>query len=290
MVMYALTELAGRWSRRSAQTIAGAVSAVECRPSQPARHRRSPDLARALRAARRRVRLLSWFSLAWMTIEGAIAIIAGIVAGSVALVGFGLDSVIEGVASVIIIWRFTGHRIFSHAAERAPRGWSPSSSSSSPPTSPSRRSRRWRPASTPTRARSGSPSRPRPWSSCRCWGSPRNGSPSSSARRRPRARGARTCSAPTSPAALFVGLLGNALFGAWWLDPRRRPADRRGGRQGGCRGLARRGLLRGGSAGGRRGLDGRLLPRRLLQGLTRRRLARRLLRPRRPRGRTRVGG
>jgi divalent metal cation (Fe/Co/Zn/Cd) transporter len=65
-----------------------------------------------------RVKLLSWLSLAWMTVEGAVAIAAGIVAGSIALVGFGLDSAIEGFASVIIIWRFTGHRVFSHAAEQ----------------------------------------------------------------------------------------------------------------------------------------------------------------------------
>ncbi|HWM62845.1 MAG TPA: cation transporter [Solirubrobacterales bacterium] len=65
----------------------------------------------------RRVRLLSWLSLGWMTIEGAVAIAAGIVASSIALVGFGLDSGIEGVASLIIVWRFTGHRVFSHAAE-----------------------------------------------------------------------------------------------------------------------------------------------------------------------------
>jgi divalent metal cation (Fe/Co/Zn/Cd) transporter len=64
-----------------------------------------------------RVRLLSWLSLAWMTVEGAVALAAGIVASSIALVGFGLDSVIEGVASVIIVWRFTGARTFSHAAE-----------------------------------------------------------------------------------------------------------------------------------------------------------------------------
>jgi hypothetical protein len=37
-----------------------------------------------------------------MTIEGAVAITAGIVASSIALVGFGLDSVVEGVASAII--------------------------------------------------------------------------------------------------------------------------------------------------------------------------------------------
>ena len=65
----------------------------------------------------RRVKLLSWLSLAWMTVEGAVAIAAGVTAGSIALIGFGLDSAIEGFASVIIIWRFTGRRVFSHAAE-----------------------------------------------------------------------------------------------------------------------------------------------------------------------------
>ncbi len=65
-----------------------------------------------------RVKLLSWLSLAWMTVEGGVAIAAGVVAGSVALIGFGLDSAIEGFASVIIIWRFTGRRVFSHAAEQ----------------------------------------------------------------------------------------------------------------------------------------------------------------------------
>ncbi len=64
------------------------------------------------------MRLLSWLSLVWMTAEGAVAIVAGLVAGSIALVGFGLDSAIEGFASVIIIWRFTGHRVFSHGAEQ----------------------------------------------------------------------------------------------------------------------------------------------------------------------------
>jgi divalent metal cation (Fe/Co/Zn/Cd) transporter len=65
-----------------------------------------------------RVKLLSWLSLAWMTVEGAVAIAAGVAAGSIALVGFGLDSAIEGFASVIIIWRFTGDRVFSHVAEQ----------------------------------------------------------------------------------------------------------------------------------------------------------------------------
>jgi divalent metal cation (Fe/Co/Zn/Cd) transporter len=63
------------------------------------------------------VRLLSWLSLAWMSVEGVVAIVAGVLAGSIALIGFGLDSAIEGFASVIIIWRFTGHRTFSQQAE-----------------------------------------------------------------------------------------------------------------------------------------------------------------------------
>jgi len=64
-----------------------------------------------------RVRLLSWLSLAWMTVEGSVAIAAGLVASSIALVGFGLDSAIEGFASLVIVWRFTGRRLFSAAAE-----------------------------------------------------------------------------------------------------------------------------------------------------------------------------
>lgn len=75
----------------------------------------TPDERRRLAA---RVRLLSWASLGYMALEGAVAVLAGMVAGSVALLGFGLDSAIEGFASAIIVWRFTGHRIFSDAAEQ----------------------------------------------------------------------------------------------------------------------------------------------------------------------------
>ena len=65
----------------------------------------------------RKAKLLSWISLVWMSLEGGIAIAAGILAGSIALIGFGIDSAIEGVASVVIIWRFTGARAKSLAAE-----------------------------------------------------------------------------------------------------------------------------------------------------------------------------
>jgi divalent metal cation (Fe/Co/Zn/Cd) transporter len=81
-------------------------------PAEP-RHEPSPEWLRAAR----RAKVLSWLSLAWMGAEGALAITAGILAGSIALVGFGIDSAIEGLASLVIVWRFTGHRLLSHAAE-----------------------------------------------------------------------------------------------------------------------------------------------------------------------------
>jgi divalent metal cation (Fe/Co/Zn/Cd) transporter len=74
----------------------------------------SPERYRELAA---RVKLLSWLSLGAMSLEGIVALVAGIMAGSIALVGFGLDSAIEGFASVIIIWRFTGSRVMSQTAE-----------------------------------------------------------------------------------------------------------------------------------------------------------------------------
>ncbi len=47
-------------------------------------------------AAARNARWLSWLSLVWMGAEGAIALVAGILAGSIALISFGPDSFIEG--------------------------------------------------------------------------------------------------------------------------------------------------------------------------------------------------
>lgn len=74
----------------------------------------SPQWLRQARTAR----LLSWLSLAYMGAEGAVAVAAAILAGSVALLGFGLDSVIEALASIIVVWRFTGTRTLSQTAER----------------------------------------------------------------------------------------------------------------------------------------------------------------------------
>lgn len=77
----------------------------------------SPARDAAWHRAAGRARLLAWLSLGWMTVEGAVGVIAGLASGSVALTGFGLDSVIEGLASVIVIWRFTGLRTLSPSSE-----------------------------------------------------------------------------------------------------------------------------------------------------------------------------
>jgi len=66
----------------------------------------------------RRARLLAWGGNAWHLIEFAIALGAGIAAGSVALVAFGVDSLIEVAAGLTIIWRFTGSRLGSATSER----------------------------------------------------------------------------------------------------------------------------------------------------------------------------
>ena len=61
---------------------------------------------------------LAWGGNAWHFVEFAIAVGAGVAAGSIALVGFGIDSLIECLAGFIIIWRFAGRRSLSETAER----------------------------------------------------------------------------------------------------------------------------------------------------------------------------
>ncbi len=66
----------------------------------------------------RRARLLAWSGIAWHLIEFAVALAAGIAASSIALIGFGADSLIEGFAGFTVVWLFTGRRLRSETAER----------------------------------------------------------------------------------------------------------------------------------------------------------------------------
>lgn len=69
--------------------------------------------ARRLRFERY-ARLLAYATIAWNVIEAVVAISSGVAAGSVALVGFGLDSVVEVGSAVVVAWQFHGN---SHAKE-----------------------------------------------------------------------------------------------------------------------------------------------------------------------------
>jgi divalent metal cation (Fe/Co/Zn/Cd) transporter len=89
------------------------------RPTPPMRA--APDAA--WHRSARRARWLAWASLALMLTEGAVGLWQGLAVGSIALTGWALGSAVEGLASMIVVWRFTGSRTLSETAERrAQRG------------------------------------------------------------------------------------------------------------------------------------------------------------------------
>jgi hypothetical protein len=65
---------------------------------------------------------LEYLTLAWMTVEAAVAIASGIAANSLTLVAFGIDSVIELASAGILVWRLTVElrrgQMFAESAER----------------------------------------------------------------------------------------------------------------------------------------------------------------------------
>jgi divalent metal cation (Fe/Co/Zn/Cd) transporter len=65
----------------------------------------------------RRALLLSYFTVAYNILEGVFSILAGGLASSIALIGFGMDSFIESVSGGIMIWRFSQTRL-SESEER----------------------------------------------------------------------------------------------------------------------------------------------------------------------------
>lgn len=68
-----------------------------------------------------RAKMLAWLGVGWHGVEAAVAVGAGVVAGSIALVGFGADSLVESLAGIILLWRFAAARASSEVAERRAR-------------------------------------------------------------------------------------------------------------------------------------------------------------------------
>ncbi len=178
-----------------------------------------PARSQEWHAAARRARQLSWLSLVWMGAEGAIAITAGALAGSIALISFGLDSAIEGFASLVIVWRFTGSRLLSHAAEEraqklvaiqffllAPyvafEAVHKLVTGEQPQTS-------WLGIALVTSSLIGMP----------FLGIAKRRLADKLGSVATRGEGTQNLLCAYLAAAVLVGLLGNALFGLWWLDP-----------------------------------------------------------------------
>jgi divalent metal cation (Fe/Co/Zn/Cd) transporter len=80
-------------------------------PVLPAANQDRPALVR-------RARQLAWWGVGWHAIEATVAIAAGVAASSVALVGFGADSLVESIAGFVVVWRFASARASSELAER----------------------------------------------------------------------------------------------------------------------------------------------------------------------------
>src|SRR5437870_7604853 len=55
----------------------------------------------------RRGRRLEHFTIGWNALEGLVAVVAGVVAGSISLVGFGIDSFIEVTSGSVLLWRMS---------------------------------------------------------------------------------------------------------------------------------------------------------------------------------------
>jgi divalent metal cation (Fe/Co/Zn/Cd) transporter len=88
------------------------VSTIQLTPlSRPAQSAERAKL-------QRQGRWLAWGGIAWHFIEFGIAVGAGIAASSIALLGFGIDSLIEALAGFVVLWLFTGRRVNSPTAER----------------------------------------------------------------------------------------------------------------------------------------------------------------------------
>lgn len=69
----------------------------------------------------RRGRALAWLTIAWNAVEGVVGVAAGVLAGSIALVGFGVDSYVEVFSGGVIVWRLSRERHGDDVSERAER-------------------------------------------------------------------------------------------------------------------------------------------------------------------------
>ena len=167
----------------------------------------------------RRAKWLSWASLGYMALEGIVAIGAGIVAGSIALVGFGIDSAIEGFASVVIVWRFTGSRTLSHKAEDRAQKLVAVQFFILAPYVSIEAARSLVEGSRPDESVVGIALAASSLIVMPLLGKAKQRIGARIRSSATASEGKQNLLCAYLAAALLIGLLGNALFGAWWLDP-----------------------------------------------------------------------
>ncbi|MCY4368354.1 MAG: cation transporter [bacterium] len=78
-----------------------------------------PDIDIERKRLLRRALRLEWLTVSWNAVEGVIAVVAAAAAGSVALLGFGIDSFVEAASGAVILWRIWAERRATDAARIA---------------------------------------------------------------------------------------------------------------------------------------------------------------------------
>src|SRR5437868_6423359 len=78
------------------------------------------ELAANRKSVAERGKRLEYFTIAWNSIEGLVAVVAGAIAGSISLVGFGIDSFIEVTSGAVLLWRMSvdAHELTRERNER----------------------------------------------------------------------------------------------------------------------------------------------------------------------------
>src|SRR4051794_21344296 len=89
----------------------------------PAAPARPAPLDAAWHQAARRAKWLAWVSLIWMSMEGVIGIVSGVRAHSLGVITWSASSFVEALASLIVVWRFTGQRTLSTTSEARAQRW-----------------------------------------------------------------------------------------------------------------------------------------------------------------------
>ncbi len=88
-----------------------------CNDSSPRIEGLAPEIDTENFRLHRRALFLSYFTVGYNFLEGIVSILAGLLSGSIALVGFGLDSFVESLSGGIMIWRFSKHGTVSEEEE-----------------------------------------------------------------------------------------------------------------------------------------------------------------------------